>query len=1120
MKAWKKTILFSVVTILLLAGISRMNRTATTSRIDAPSDAGKPSTVLHASNLREWLAGDQADLSEGIELARQRGARMRELIRTNPERAIRTALSLSEWQDLPSEFRKHVERPFSAVANVEVLIACGPDSSETFIRTRLPDGDELETHVYGRRNSIDTKHGIPVQGIEIDGVGALRPEVFQLLDAEEETAALARYPVVMRDPGGGSVAALAGGRIFYFKDLASYEEANSRIAQLELLPGPDSGAQALFARLDALIVDGEIDFNALQEAAVEAAEAWSGTARDMYVILVDFPDNTGQPADPAAFSNALNATVAQQIWEMSYGKTYIDAVVNTNTYRMPLSSSSYTNDVELLHTNAATLAINDGADLSPYETVCILFPHVDGFSWAGLASVGGDKLWLNSYTNSKVVTHELGHNYGARHAEFWSVAAGNPVDPAGSVIEYGDFTDIMGGGGLPEGHFNCWHKNHIGWLDSTNWLAVSTSGTYRVYRSDSYQTIGAVRGLEVEKGAGDQYWVGLRQEYPDYERFSRGAYVLWKKSGDNRSFLLDMTPESGDGKYDGGLALGQTYSDAAAGVHMTAVARGGQTSNAWMDITVSLGTFPGNSPPTASLNGPTNLGVREGALFSVTASDADGDELAYYWDIGDGLVKPNASTLPAAWLSAGTATVNCVVSDMKGGTNVVSQNVVLSDPLDNWVKRATGIGPTTNLNDICLGNGRLVAVGTKATTAYSDDGTNWTVHASGNVFMGNVYFEGVVHDGSQFVAAGLDYDFDAPAGWEQVIFTSPDGSYWTQQYQSDDGSGTPVSFNDIAFGNGTYVAVGDNGTIVNSSNGTSWSAATSGTATDLQGISYGDGVFVAVGDEGGSTPHVVLTSPDGTSWTDHTSGTVLAASRWMVHIEYCNDRFLAGGWFADVLYSTNQGVDFAMDTDNGYDLTSFAFGDGVYFAAGRDVPNGSADINLVSLDGASWTALSTPSQDDRNAAVYFNGTFITVGDNGSIWQSDPVGSSGGGFAVWQLDNSDVLGLNRDPFDDADWDGFWNIWEYAMGSLATDAGSVPSPAVTGESGGYFTVTYPRDGIAPDIDYTVERASNLVSNDFTSANAVVIEDTDTNLTARSVYLMSSQTNEYMRLNLELK
>ncbi len=1073
------------------------------------SAGGKsPSSISQAGRVANSIDAVAASSPEvGIALAKARGAHMRELIRTDPEQAIREALSLSEWSSLPPEIQAHVEQPFSAIANVEVMISCGDSASQTFINTELPGVGNLETHVYGRRGELGSKKGIPVQGIRVGGVSALNEDVFQLLEGSELAAALALYPIALADPGGDSAAALAGGRIFYFKNRAACADANRRLSALEALPGPCNAAWALLDTPEGAMLEGGIDFLSLEEAAHAASTAWTGTPRDMIVIMVDFSDNPGPPTDPAAFSNSLNTTVSQQIQEMSYGKTHIVATVTPATYRMPLPSSSYTNNVALLYTDAVALAKSDGNDLDPYETVCILFPYTAGFGWAGLASIGGERLRLNGNTSPYVVTHELGHNYGSSHASSWQVSSGDPVDPAGARIEYGDFMDIMGNGGLPVGHFNAWHKKVVNWFDPGNWISVSTSGIYRVYRSDHPATTASIRGLEVAKGDGGNYVLGFRQEYAGYETFARGAYLLWKQAGDSRSYLLDSTPLSSAGKYDGGLALGQTYSDTSAGVHITPTARGGQTPNEWMDFTVNLGPFPGNAAPTALLSGPTSLGVQESALYSVTASDVDGDALAYSWDIGDGLVKPNNPSIPAVWLTGGTATVSCLVSDMKGGTNRVSQTVVISSPLENWTQRVSNT--LIDLQDIAYGNGRLVAIGHEWQTIYSDNGADWYP-----VTLNYAYLNGIVYSGSEFVAAGMDYNFSI-SGYEGAIFTSVDGTAWTRRFLG----GSALS--DVAYGNGIYVAVGDSGTILRSLDAVNWSPMVSGVGTNLYGVSYGNGKFVAVGAGTGGGPAVVLTSSSGVGWANQSIRVDLDNWKGFYDVQYCNDRFLASGWYARILHSTDLGFSFStLMTGDRMNTPAFAYGNGVYFAAGDNYDKGvGVDINLVSLDGANWEELPTVSQEGRHAAIFYNGTFITVGDNGSIWQSNPIGTSDGGFAVWQLENKSALGLNRDPREDADFDGHLNLEEYALGTTATDAGSLPGYSM-GATGSYFHVSYARDGIKSDIDYTAERSTNLASNAWNSATTVVVEDSATNLTVRSSFPISVQTNEFMRLNMELK
>jgi len=65
-----------------------------------------------------------------------------------------------------------------------------------------------------------------------------------------------------------------------------------------------------------------------------------------------------------------------------------------------------------------------------------------------------------------------------------------------------------------------------------------------------------------------------------------------------------------------------------------------------------------------------------------------------------------------------------------------------------------------------------------------------------------------------------------------------------------------AELDDITYGNGTFVAVGDWGTILTSPDGVKWTKRTSGTKSDLHGVTYGNGIFVAVGGVG-----TILTSP-------------------------------------------------------------------------------------------------------------------------------------------------------------------------------------------------------------------------------------------------------------------
>ena len=75
-----------------------------------------------------------------------------------------------------------------------------------------------------------------------------------------------------------------------------------------------------------------------------------------------------------------------------------------------------------------------------------------------------------------------------------------------------------------------------------------------------------------------------------------------------------------------------------------------------------------------------------------------------------------------------------------------------------------------------------------------------------------------------------------------TILTSSDGTTWTKvsaTYTSDNGSTETPSFNNVTYGNGTFVAVNPNGIILTSTDVTSsWTKRTSGTTNNINGVTY------------------------------------------------------------------------------------------------------------------------------------------------------------------------------------------------------------------------------------------------------------------------------------------
>ena len=156
-----------------------------------------------------------------------------------------------------------------------------------------------------------------------------------------------------------------------------------------------------------------------------------------------------------------------------------------------------------------------------------------------------------------------------------------------------------------------------------------------------------------------------------------GALLNWGYNSNTGSHLLDITPGSANQQNDAALLVGRTFSDTQNGIHITPVAR--RASPPSMDVVVKLGTFPGNSPPVASLSASASTVLRNAPVtITATASDANGDALAYGWEFDDGTLAPSAAAVTRSWTTAGSKVVRCVVSDMVGGTTAASITITVT----------------------------------------------------------------------------------------------------------------------------------------------------------------------------------------------------------------------------------------------------------------------------------------------------------------------------------------------------------------------------------------------------------------------------------------------------------
>ncbi|HEX8371727.1 MAG TPA: hypothetical protein VF585_03030 [Chthoniobacterales bacterium] len=189
------------------------------------------------------------------------------------------------------------------------------------------------------------------------------------------------------------------------------------------------------------------------------------------------------------------------------------------------------------------------------------------------------------------------------------------------------------------------------------------------------------------------------------------------------------------------------------------------------------------------------------------------------------------------------------------------------------------------------------------------------------------------------------------------------------------------SFFAISHGPDRFVAVGQFGVILWSTNGEHWYAATSpvtGYHAELYGVCYGNGMHVAVGKKDNMAN--ILRSTDGKAWQTCVSPTFEELN----DVSFGNGKFVAVGKDATILVSTD-GITWTVGSHNEsagwpYPLSSLGavqYGNGVWVALEENQTGG-----IRSLDGINWDRIYTGVGYEKE--LIFDGSkFVTVSGGGS-----------------------------------------------------------------------------------------------------------------------------------------
>ena len=647
-----------------------MKPTVAKTRAPASKDALDLSAL---SDFTVWAEGYSTNLSatsqterlgEGESLSVRRRLALKHLIQTDPAKALQLALPQRLRDRMPLSVQQNLEAKVSGRGFLGVLSADDFDSGKCeFHREVRIDSRSFEAYVYGRRAFQMTHLSIFLHGIALDGLMAVHEDSVRRLEpggpgagvVETRDCVVCRAPVMSQ---GTPVLADLGDRVVGLCSESHFRKLSAQIA------GDEGGIHG--------------------NGGGPVQDSWSQGLKRLLYMRVAFPDDPGEPIGEGEAYNLMNNVNTWYV-ENSYDSTSILSDV-TPLLMLPHTKDWYSVEgANVLLADAREAARATGFNTDNYDLDIVRHSRVPGFNWNGQSYVGGKGCWLQT-SSLGVAAHELGHNYGLFHANFWSATADSVIG-AGSNVEYGNTFDTMGNAAAGSYQFNVIWKNRLDWLPAGFFHVVTNSGLYRLYAFDVPQLVSSCKyGLRIKKDFDRAYWAEFRQKFVQNPWTQNGILLNWDPwdNGAGNSAggtqLLDTTPGTPAGnssKDDSAVVLGRTFTDPSAGIHITPVAKGGTAPETWIDVQVNLGFFPSNLPPLLQLAADsTSVGTNVAVTFTANASDSNGDTLAYGWDFGDLTFGPNAPTASKQWSIAGEYVVRCVVSNMKGG--VASRFVVVT----------------------------------------------------------------------------------------------------------------------------------------------------------------------------------------------------------------------------------------------------------------------------------------------------------------------------------------------------------------------------------------------------------------------------------------------------------
>jgi Gametolysin peptidase M11 len=391
------------------------------------------------------------------------------------------------------------------------------------------------------------------------------------------------------------------------------------------------------------------------------------------VILVNFTDAATQPWSVAQARNVVfdgTSSVNAYYQDTSDGQVSITGDVFGY---VTITKDNVGCDWSAWGAAARTAAINAGAPLSNYTYTVYAWPRTSLCGWAGLGYLPGTSSYIDGYLDTRVVGHELGHNFGVHHASTLSCAdagVASALSGTCTASEYGDPFSIMGSSTRLH---HTWHRQQLGW--STGVATVTANSSLTLAPADS---AGGTRLVRVPRSDGTYLNLEYRQPTGLFDAFKTTDAVVGGVSVRvapdfgtiTQSKLVDMSPTSPASFGDSSLKPGQSFTDPLSGVTISVTS----VSTAGANLDIRYG--PGPAPDTQAPTSPTNL----------TASVNRGRNVTLRWTASTDNVGVTAYQVSRAGRSV---TVSGTSTSDKPGRGTFVYTIVARDAAGNASAPAT-----------------------------------------------------------------------------------------------------------------------------------------------------------------------------------------------------------------------------------------------------------------------------------------------------------------------------------------------------------------------------------------------------------------------------------------------